>query len=510
MELIPKAAAILISVATMPPVVVSTVPRSGDKAVDPSITELRVTFSKDMMDGNWSWTQISDETFPPTTGKPRYLDDKRTCVLPVKLEPGKTYVTWLNSAKYGNFKDADGRSAVPYLLVFETAKADVSSAWPLVLGVTGRDLVKIDTGSDDGVHVGMRLDVVRIRSRASRYVGRVEVVQADADSSLCKADPRYLKMPIHEGDRVVPVGQLKGSMEKKSAVEQPSPKRSWGPEQATGAPDTDRAVDYYTAWASKTQDDQREWLELEYDRPIKATEVRVYESYCPGALSKITVYDRQGQEALVWSLMYAGRTVDTTNGYPGIPRTVTPGGVVIPKFPVEVDFEIQRVRLDLDSPRVKGWNEIDAVGLVDEKGEVHWATKAKASSTFARPWPEKQATPASDATLQRQQAKAQLSLIESALQMYHLDSASYPKTAEGLKALITRPDDSRGSDKWNGPYLKAPLSADPWGNAYQYRAPGQHNPRSFDLWSPGPDGKSDTQDDLGNWEGDPGSGSPPR
>ena len=27
---------------------------------------------------------------------------------------------WLNSLKFGNFKDADGKSAVPYLLVFET------------------------------------------------------------------------------------------------------------------------------------------------------------------------------------------------------------------------------------------------------------------------------------------------------------------------------------------------------------------------------------------------------
>jgi hypothetical protein len=39
----------------------------------------------------------------------------------VKLEPGKTYVIWLNSQKFRNFKDKDGQPAVPYLLVFETA-----------------------------------------------------------------------------------------------------------------------------------------------------------------------------------------------------------------------------------------------------------------------------------------------------------------------------------------------------------------------------------------------------
>lgn len=117
-----------VRVANMPPVVVSTVPQAGDTKVDPSITEIRVTFSKEMADGSWSWTQISDETFPPTTGKPYYLSDKRTCVLPVKLEPGRSYVTWLNSAKFGNFRDTGRRSAVPYLLVFETGKGRTSSA----------------------------------------------------------------------------------------------------------------------------------------------------------------------------------------------------------------------------------------------------------------------------------------------------------------------------------------------------------------------------------------------
>jgi RNA polymerase sigma-70 factor (ECF subfamily) len=43
-------------------------------------------------------------------------------VLPVRLEPGKVYAIWLNSGKFTNFKDADGQSAVPYLLVFKTRK----------------------------------------------------------------------------------------------------------------------------------------------------------------------------------------------------------------------------------------------------------------------------------------------------------------------------------------------------------------------------------------------------
>jgi RNA polymerase sigma-70 factor (ECF subfamily) len=110
-----------VSVKDLPPVVVQTVPKAGDTKVDAGkVKEVRVTFSKDMMDKSWTWSQYSEETFPKVTGKVHYAKDRRTCVLPVKLEPGKTYAFWLNSEKFQNFKDADGNSAVPYLLVFET------------------------------------------------------------------------------------------------------------------------------------------------------------------------------------------------------------------------------------------------------------------------------------------------------------------------------------------------------------------------------------------------------
>jgi hypothetical protein len=111
------------TVADAPPVVVRTEPAAGDTGVDAAkVTEIRVTFSKDMADTSWSWSQVSDESFPKAAGKPRYEADKRTCVLPVKLEPGRAYVVWLNPQKYQGFRDAGGRPAVFYPLVFETKK----------------------------------------------------------------------------------------------------------------------------------------------------------------------------------------------------------------------------------------------------------------------------------------------------------------------------------------------------------------------------------------------------
>ena len=111
------------SVADAPPVVVKTVPQAGADDVDPAVTEVRVTFSKPMADKSWSWTTANDYgDFPNVTDatKLAYDKDGRTAVLPVKQEPGKTYAVWVNSDKFGNFKDADGRTAVPYLLVFQT------------------------------------------------------------------------------------------------------------------------------------------------------------------------------------------------------------------------------------------------------------------------------------------------------------------------------------------------------------------------------------------------------
>ena len=112
-----------VSVESLPPVVVETVPRAGDTDVDPSIGEVRVTFSKDMMtEDMWSWVIHTKESFPKIAGDVRYLADGRTCVLPVSLEPGTTYAIWFNSPNYkhNTFRDLGNNPAVPYLLVFHT------------------------------------------------------------------------------------------------------------------------------------------------------------------------------------------------------------------------------------------------------------------------------------------------------------------------------------------------------------------------------------------------------
>ena len=114
------------TIESMPAVVVNSFPQSGDTSVDPDITELRVTFSKDMRTRGWAWCRKSEDTFPEGTGGTHYLDDKRTCIFPVKLQPGKSYVVlinaWSKEKVFDAFKDQNGLPAFPYVLTFETRK----------------------------------------------------------------------------------------------------------------------------------------------------------------------------------------------------------------------------------------------------------------------------------------------------------------------------------------------------------------------------------------------------
>ena len=95
-------------------------------------------------------------------------------------------------------------------------------------------------------------------------------------------------------------------------------------------------------------------------------------------------------------------------------------------------------------------------------------------------------------------ARLQIENFKSALDLYAIDVGGYPTTAQGLKALLANPGGVRG---WNGPYLRSnALPDDPWGTAYNYRAPGQHG--AFDLYSLGADrkeGGSGDDADITSW-----------
>lgn len=101
-------------------------------------------------------------------------------------------------------------------------------------------------------------------------------------------------------------------------------------------------------------------------------------------------------------------------------------------------------------------------------------------------------------------ARSQIRMLDAALETYRMDNARFPASEHGLDALINPPPDARNYQP--GGYLaKRQIPLDPWGNPYQYEAPGQHNDTSYDLWSLGADGApgGDGVDaDIGNWAED--------
>lgn len=146
------------------------------------------------------------------------------------------------------------------------------------------------------------------------------------------------------------------------------PHPNWGPQQAAGPPDTDSFGDIPTAWASRTQDGSREWLDLTFPHRVRPTSIVIHETYNPGAVEKITAFDFWGREYVLWS--------GTDPTPPG-----TRGGVS--SIPVRPNFATRRIKVFINSPAVPGWNEIDAVGLRDAKGNITWAESVTASSTYA-------------------------------------------------------------------------------------------------------------------------------
>jgi small nuclear ribonucleoprotein (snRNP)-like protein len=143
-------------------------------------------------------------------------------------------------------------------------------------------------------------------------------------------------------------------------------KRPWGPEQATGAPDTMEAGDKTTAWAPAEPDGGPEWLRLGYGKAVHVAEVRIRETCKPGGVCRVTAIPAAGREVTLWE--------------GDDPTLEAPGEFVVQP---RQDVEAASIQVYLDTRKTEGWDEIDAVELVGKDGSRQWATSAEASSTYA-------------------------------------------------------------------------------------------------------------------------------
>ena len=124
---------------------------------------------------------------------------------------------------------------------------------------------------------------------------------------------------------------------------------SWSAQQALGAPNVfPRSGDIEAAWASREPDSSTEFIELGFAQPQRASALEIYETFNPGAITRVELITERGERIVV-------------------PRRELRwnGGAAVSSFGTSCTQEpIVAARLVVDSGKVAGWNEVDAVGLL--------------------------------------------------------------------------------------------------------------------------------------------------
>lgn len=106
---------------------------------------------------------------------------------------------------------------------------------------------------------------------------------------------------------------------------------------------------------------------------------------------------------------------------------------------------------------------------------------------------------------ERNTTRLLLTQVQTSLDTYRMNVGHYPSEDEGgLGALLVRPqfENEQLGERWQGPYLKPGTKLlDAWGNQVVYEvqdlaSSGETNALPYRLFSVGPDGQPDTDDDL--------------
>lgn len=88
----------------------------------------------------------------------------------------------------------------------------------------------------------------------------------------------------------------------------------------------------------------------------------------------------------------------------------------------------------------------------------------------------------------------QIAKYKESLDAFYLANGFYPSSSQGLAALVKKPASGSGRTPENYPdggFTKK-IENDPWGSPYVYESDDQQN---YVIYSAGPDGKAETQED---------------
>ncbi len=239
-----------------------------------------------------------------------------------------------------------------------TRRRWISAGFAVLLGVA------VWVALRSRVPTSQAVDELRDPGRVPASAAAARGPQAGASEELLAARAQIARLEARVRELE---GQLEAMQSRVSATKPASVgRRSWGPEQMIGAPDTPQAGDFPTAWASLDPDGGTEWVVLDYPKEVEVGQVRVRETLGPGTIFMVSAILADGSEKILWH-----------------------GTEPAADAPVEMEFNpsshvrSRRLRVQLDTSKVPGWNEIDAVELVGTDGTRQWASGAWASSTYA-------------------------------------------------------------------------------------------------------------------------------
>jgi len=121
---------------------------------------------------------------------------------------------------------------------------------------------------------------------------------------------------------------------------------SWSAGQVLGPPNVYPTMsDNTSAWATEEEDAGIETIEVSFNVAHRIDAVQVFETYNPGAVTRIDLLDQVGE---IIETHKPGFIINTGR------RTIEVGCTVVP---------IASVRVTLDTRTVSGWNELDAIGV---------------------------------------------------------------------------------------------------------------------------------------------------
>ncbi len=120
--------------------------------------------------------------------------------------------------------------------------------------------------------------------------------------------------------------------------------------QTLGKPDKLPAVgESPCAWSPERQNNvDGEWIKVGFDTPMRIQQIAVAENFNPGSITHVYVYDAQDKETLLF------RNVNVS--------PLKEKGRIF-RIMQKTDFEVTAVKIMMNTAKVTGFNQIDAIGI---------------------------------------------------------------------------------------------------------------------------------------------------